>query len=98
MSLSSVVLPAPLGPIKPTLSPRSSVALRLSMTVLAPKRIDTRSSLLKATSMLEEVALDRYTFTRDAFLQRRRNDIFGGNPPEEEALAQPEVPDKKASP
>jgi phospholipid-binding lipoprotein MlaA len=48
--------------------------------------------------MLEEVALDRYTFTRDAFLQRRRSDIFGGNPPEEEALAQPEVPDKKASP
>ena len=69
---------------------------RNAATVL--RGIDTRSSLLKATSMLEEVALDRYTFTRDAFLQRRRNDIFGGNPPEEEALAQPEVPDKKASP
>jgi phospholipid-binding lipoprotein MlaA len=69
---------------------------RNAATVL--RGIDTRSSLLKATSMLEEVALDRYTFTRDAFLQRRRSDIFGGNPPEEEALAQPEVPDKKASP
>jgi len=69
---------------------------RNAATVL--RGIDTRSSLLKATSMLEEVALDRYTFTRDAFLQRRRNDIFGGNPPEEEALAQPGVPDKKVLP
>ena len=60
--------------------------------------VDTRSSLLKATTMLEEVALDRYTFTRDAFLQRRRNDIFGGYPPEEDAPTQPEVPDKKAPP
>ena len=69
---------------------------RNAATVL--RGVDTRSSLLKATTMLEEVALDRYTFTRDAFLQRRRNDIFGGNAPEEEALAQPEVPDKKVSP
>jgi phospholipid-binding lipoprotein MlaA len=35
--------------------------------------------------MLDDVALDRYTFTRDAYLQRRRNDIFDGNPPEDEA-------------
>jgi phospholipid-binding lipoprotein MlaA len=47
------------------------------------RAIDTRSSLLKATGMLEDVALDRYTFTRDAYLQRRRNDIFDGNPPDE---------------
>jgi phospholipid-binding lipoprotein MlaA len=72
------------------------VPARNAATVL--RGIDTRSSLLKATSMLEEVALDRYTFTRDAFLQRRRNDIFGGYPPEEDAPTQPEVPDKKVSP
>ena len=47
------------------------------------RAIDTRSSLLKATGMLEDVALDRYTFTRDAYLQRRRNDIYDGNPPED---------------
>jgi phospholipid-binding lipoprotein MlaA len=69
---------------------------RNAATVL--RGVNTRSSLLKATSMLEEVALDRYTFTRDAFLQRRRNDIFDGNPPEEEAPAQPEFPDKKGLP
>ena len=57
------------------------VPTRNSSAVL--RAVDTRASLLKATSMLEDVALDRYTFTRDAYLQRRRNDIFDGNPPEE---------------
>ena len=56
---------------------------RNAATVL--RGVDTRSSLLKATSMLDDVALDRYTFTRDAYLQRRRNDIFDGNPPEDAA-------------
>ncbi len=46
--------------------------------------IDTRSSLLKASAMLEEAALDRYSFVRDAYLQRRRSVIFEGNPPEED--------------
>lgn len=46
--------------------------------------ISRRSRLLDATRMLDEVALDPYTFTRDAFLQRRRNAVFDGNPPDEE--------------
>lgn len=49
------------------------------------RAIDKRSDLLKATTMLEQAALDRYSFTRDAFLQRRRSVIFEGNPPEEDA-------------
>ena len=48
--------------------------------------LDTRAGLLKATSMLEEAALDRYTFARDAFLQNRRNNIFDGNPPQDDAM------------
>ncbi len=59
------------------------VPSRNTATVL--RGIDTRSDLLKAGNMLEEAALDRYTFTRDAFLQRRRSVIFDGNPPEEDA-------------
>jgi len=55
-------------------------------TSIVVRAVDTRADLLKATSMLDEVALDRYTFTRDAYLQRRRNDIFDGNPPEDAAL------------
>ena len=58
------------------------VPTRNMATVL--RGVDARSSLLKATSMLEEAALDRYSFVRDAYLARRRSVIFEGNPPEEE--------------
>ena len=47
--------------------------------------VDTRSSLLKASAMLEEAALDRYSFVRDAYLARRRSVIFEGSPPEDDA-------------
>jgi len=43
--------------------------------------IDTRADLLGASKVLEEAALDPYTFTRDAYLQKRRNDVHDGNPP-----------------
>lgn len=33
--------------------------------------VDTRANLLRATSMLEGAALDKYSFTRDVYLQRR---------------------------
>ena len=45
--------------------------------------VSTRAGLLGATRMLEQVALDKYTFVRDAHLARRRNDVYDGNPPEE---------------
>jgi phospholipid-binding lipoprotein MlaA len=47
--------------------------------------LDTRAGLLRASEALDEVALDKYTFTRDAYLQRRRNAVFDGDPPEESA-------------
>lgn len=52
-------------------------------TLTAVELIDTRASLLDATAMLERIALDKYTFTRDAYLQRRRSAIYDGNPPDE---------------
>jgi phospholipid-binding lipoprotein MlaA len=39
--------------------------------------IDTRASLLGASNLLEEAALDRYAFVRDAYLQRRESKISG---------------------
>lgn len=57
------------------------VPTRNTLTVL--RAVDTRSELLKASAMLEQAALDKYTFTRDAYLQRRRSTIFDGNPPDE---------------
>ena len=42
-----------------------------------------RADLLAATNLLEQVALDKYSFVRDSYLARRRNQVFDGNPPEE---------------
>ncbi|WP_180125766.1 VacJ family lipoprotein [Rhodoferax sp. BLA1] len=59
------------------------VPTRNSATVL--NLVNRRSQLLDASQMLDEVALDPYSFTRDAYLQRRRNQVYDGNPPDEEA-------------
>nr|WP_152624028.1 VacJ family lipoprotein [Cupriavidus sp. IDO] len=52
-----------------------------------------RAQLLGATSLIEQAALDKYTFLRDAYLQRREYQIYDGNPPrkkdEEESEAAP---------
>ncbi|MCZ2415018.1 MAG: VacJ family lipoprotein [Burkholderiales bacterium] len=45
--------------------------------------IDTRARLLRAERLVEGAALDRYSFIRDGYLQRRRNLVYDGNPPEE---------------
>jgi len=53
--------------------------------VTAAKAIDTRATLLKAENILNEAALDRYSFIREAYLQRSLNLVYDGDPPEEEA-------------
>ena len=47
----------------------NSVALRLP--VAAGRTINTRAQLLDAEKTLEEAALDKYEFMRDAYIQRR---------------------------
>jgi phospholipid-binding lipoprotein MlaA len=42
-----------------------------------------RADLLDASRILEEAALDKYVFQRDAYLQRRRNLVYDGRPPRE---------------
>ncbi|MGZ5048545.1 MAG: MlaA family lipoprotein [Usitatibacter sp.] len=44
-------------------------------------KVCARANLLKAENILDQAALDRYTFLRDAYLQRRRNQVFDGHPP-----------------
>jgi len=56
-------------------------------TTTAVSLLDQRARLLEASKMLDEVALDAYSFTRDAYLQRRRNAVFDGNPPDEDEAA-----------
>jgi phospholipid-binding lipoprotein MlaA len=54
-------------------------------TLLALRLVDTRADLLPADKVIEEAALDKYSYVRDGYLQRRRNLIHDGNPPREQA-------------
>jgi phospholipid-binding lipoprotein MlaA len=53
-----------------------------------------RADLLGASEILEQAALDKYSFTRDAWLQRRRSLVYDGSPPRE---APPEYEDNGAA-
>jgi len=48
--------------------------------------VDRRAAYLQAGEMLNEVALDKYTFTRQVWLQKRRSDVHDGDPPDEPGL------------
>jgi len=47
------------------------------------RAIGNRANLLDASSVIEQAALDKYAFVRDAWLQRRRNLVYDGEPPRE---------------
>lgn len=46
--------------------------------------VDLRAQALDAGDLLNQAALDRYTFIRNAYLQRRRYLVYDGKPPPEE--------------
>jgi phospholipid-binding lipoprotein MlaA len=52
-------------------------------TLFAVRVVSERANLLPADKVIEEAALDKYSYIRDAYLQRRRNQIHDGNPPRE---------------
>jgi phospholipid-binding lipoprotein MlaA len=51
---------------------------------LAVQLIDQRADLLAATTVVEEAALDQYSFIRNAYLQRRNYLVHDGDPPLED--------------
>ena len=55
----------------------------LSWALTGVDVVSTRAGLLQATRLLDQVALDKYTFVRDAYLARRRSEVYDGSPPEE---------------
>lgn len=59
------------------------VPVRNSMYVL--RVVDTRATYLRAGQLIGDAALDKYSFTRDAYLQRRRSEVYDGNPPDDGA-------------
>jgi phospholipid-binding lipoprotein MlaA len=48
------------------------------------KVVNTRANLLGASQLLDQIALDRYSFIRDAYLARRRSQVYDGNPPDDD--------------
>ena len=52
-------------------------------------KVHTRASLLDAEGALNDAALDKYTLMRDGWLARRRNQVYDGDPPEEDDAADP---------
>lgn len=67
-------------------------------TTMAVRIVDQREGLLKATEMLDKIALDKYSFVRDAYLQRRRSAVYDGNPPEEDDYPVPSEQSQKVTP
>ncbi|GLC93632.1 lipoprotein [Cupriavidus sp. TA19] len=56
------------------------VSLRNSLTGV--RIVAGRAQLLGASNLLEQAALDKYSFLRDSYLQRRQYLVYDGNPPE----------------
>ncbi|WP_373378696.1 VacJ family lipoprotein [Cupriavidus nantongensis] len=64
------------------------VSLRNSL--VGVRIVAGRAQLLGASNLLEQAALDKYSFLRDSYLQRRQYLIYDGNPPGAEDEAETE--------
>jgi phospholipid-binding lipoprotein MlaA len=60
---------------------------RNSLTVLDV--VSARAAALQASNLLGQVALDRYSFLRDAYLAKRRYDVYDGHLPEDAEEKEP---------
>ena len=54
---------------------------RLYWSLWVLDKVNQRQILLQSEKVLDEAALDRYSFIRDAWWQRRQNQVYDGNPP-----------------
>lgn len=54
----------------------------VAIGVSALNVVNTRANLLDSTALLDDIVLDKYIFVRDGFLQRRRSQVYDGNPPD----------------
>jgi phospholipid-binding lipoprotein MlaA len=67
--------------------------------VVLLQAVSTRAGLLGASKVLDDIALDKYSFLRDAYLTRRQNQVYDGEPPEvpdEEEADEPAAKDVPA--
>jgi phospholipid-binding lipoprotein MlaA len=55
--------------------------VRVRNSLFGTRLVNARSELLKADDLISAAALDKYTFIRDGYLQRRRHLVYDGYPP-----------------
>jgi phospholipid-binding lipoprotein MlaA len=85
-------------PLEFSLDPVSNHNISSERTAASVLRVvDKRANLLQATNFLSDAAIDKYSFTRDSYLQYRRNQVFDGNPPEDDDLVDPSADSAKPS-
>ena len=74
VGLAADMVTDPLGEVRP---------IDLRNSAIATRAVQSRADLLGASRVLEQAALDKYIFQRDAYLQRRRSLVYDGRPPRE---------------
>lgn len=55
----------------------------IEYSILALRIVNERAEFLPAERLIDAAALDKYSFIRDGYLQRRRSLVYDGNPPRE---------------
>jgi phospholipid-binding lipoprotein MlaA len=61
-------------------------------SLVALRYVDQRAALLPTDKIIDEAALDKYAYIRDAYLQHRRNAVYDGNPPRELSMPNGKAP------
>jgi phospholipid-binding lipoprotein MlaA len=79
----STVRDAPARAVDPSWYYIDYVPDRVYWTWWGLDKVRARANLMKAEKILEEAAIDKYSFVRDAWWQRRRNQVYDGNPPKD---------------
>lgn len=88
-------------PLDAQVSPALAVSEPAKYAVTGLQLVNQRANLLGASNLLNDIALDKYVFVRDAYMQRRRSLVYDGDPPEEKEAddgpAAPQTPAPAAS-
>lgn len=86
----SAALPADMT-AQPSRHISSDAGTQTGVTVVGA--LETRAGLLQASGALKAAAIDPYSFVRDAWLQKRQNNVYDGNPPQDFDYADPDAPE-----
>ena len=73
---------------------RSVKDVPLRNSLYALRIVDLRAGFLRAGDLLDQAALDKYSFTRDVFLQRRRAEVYTDKPDADKPEADRDSPAK----